>query len=163
MGNICTPPVFRYKPAGPLAGPSVFLAGSIEMGAAEDWQSTAIRELTEVTSVIYNPRREDWDNSWKQDISDPQFNVQVNWELEMLDKSDFVIFYFDPKTKSPITLMELGYMVRKGNVYVCCPEGFWRKGNVDIICERNGITMINDLEIMLQLVRRECRRYSKKD
>lgn len=148
MGNICIPPVFRYKPAG-ASKPSMFLAGSIEMGAAEDWQSIAIRELTKCTSIIYNPRRDDWDSSWKQDISDPQFNVQVNWELEMLEKSDFVIFYFDPNTKSPITLMELGYMARKKNVYVCCPEGFWRKGNVDIICERNGITRFGDFNLML--------------
>jgi len=148
MGNVCTPPVFRYKPAGDDR-PTVFLAGSIEMGAAEDWQSIAIEELKVYTSIIYNPRRDDWDSSWKQDISDPQFNVQVNWELEMLEKSDIVIFYFDPNTKSPITLMELGYMARRSNVYVCCPNGFWRKGNVDIICERNGIMMFEDLISML--------------
>ncbi len=151
MGNVCTPPIFRYKTNDSIY-PTIFLAGSIEMGVAENWQSISIEELKHYTSIIYNPRRDDWDSSWKQDISDPQFNVQVNWELEMLEKSDIVIFYFDPNTKSPITLMELGYMARKRNVYVCCPNGFWRKGNVDIICERNGIKMFEDLTSMLSYI-----------
>ena len=29
---------------------------------------------------------------------------------------------------------------------MCCPEGFWRKGNVDIVCERFGIPCVEDFE-----------------
>jgi hypothetical protein len=28
---------------------------------------------------------------------------------------------------------------------VCCPEGYWRKGNVDVICQRYGITQVESL------------------
>ena len=45
--------------------------------------------------------------------------------------------------------MELGYVVRDAcsyqEVIVCCPEGFWRKGNVDIICERDDVYVYNNL------------------
>ncbi len=50
--------------------------------------------------------------------------------------------YFDPDTKSPITLLELGLIVRDKptRLIVYCPEGFYRKGNVDIICRKYKIT-----------------------
>lgn len=30
-------------------------------------------------------------------------------------------------------------------VIVICPDGFWRKGNVDIVCERFGIKQVVSL------------------
>ncbi len=44
--------------------PAIFLAGSIEMGKAENWQQRIERELTKCDGVIFNPRRDDWDSSW---------------------------------------------------------------------------------------------------
>lgn len=118
----------------------VFLAGSIEMNTAEDWQSKVSEKLMTIDDVtILNPRRKNWDSSWKQDINNIYFNEQVTWELDGIEKADTILFYFDPKTKSPITLMELGIVSASRvdqNVIVCCPEGFWRKSNVDILCSR---------------------------
>jgi hypothetical protein len=58
------------KPPAPLsfdsAITSVFLAGSIDMGAAEDWQSRVEQGLRDLEIVILNPRREEWDASWVQ-------------------------------------------------------------------------------------------------
>jgi hypothetical protein len=54
--------------------------------------------------------------------------------------------YFSPETKSPISLLELGAYGEKGNMIVCCPDGFWRKGNVDIFCTRHDIPMFNTME-----------------
>lgn len=122
--------------------PRLFLAGSIEMGVAENWQAKVIDDLKKLNFkhdlVILNPRRKNWDSAWKQDISNPQFNQQVNWELDMIEESDLTVFYFDPNTKSPITLMELGIVSTMiyGAGIVYCPEGFWRKGNVDILVQR---------------------------
>lgn len=128
--------------------PSVFLAGSIEMDKAELWQDRVIAELSQHDIVVFNPRREAWDSSWKQEAENPQFNEQVNWELDNLDAATYKFFYFDPNTKSPITLMELGYVIGRGseNVIVVCPPGFWRRGNVEIICSRNDIYMFDTLE-----------------
>ena len=79
---------------------SIFLAGSIELGKAEDWQTRAETMLTKQNINVFNPRRDDWDSSWKQEIQDPQFYQQVSWELNALDKADFIIMYFSPGTKS---------------------------------------------------------------
>jgi len=129
---------------------TIFLAGSIEQDKADDWQKRAIdmiNENEEERTVIFNPRRKDYDAKQEQSMDNPYFWKQVNWELDYIDLVDFVIMYFDPKTKSPITLMELGYMAKTDNqrLVVVCPQGFWRKGNVDIMCWRNNIPRASTL------------------
>lgn len=124
---------------------SVFLAGSIEMGTAADWQQQVIDMFPEGITFL-NPRRDDWDSSWEQSIDNPQFNAQVTWELENLEATDFIFFYFDPNTKSPISLLELGMHITSRDVIVCCPSGFYRKGNVDIVCHRYGVHVFDKLE-----------------
>jgi hypothetical protein len=142
----------------------IFLAGSIEMGVADNWQTRFIAGLEDHPVTLLNPRRDDWDASWEQSIDNPQFAEQVNWELDKMTNADFVAFYFDPKTKSPITLMELGLMAGlsksrgwyfKREAVVCCPPGFWRKGNVDIICQRAGIKMVDTLEDLIEFFTKE--------
>lgn len=125
---------------------SVFLAGSIEMGAAEDWQVKVPQYFADSPVTFYNPRRDDWDSSWKQEQSNPEFNHQVNWEMNKLEECDIIFMYFSPETKSPISLLELGMHAGDREMIVCCPEGFWRKGNVDIVCTRNAIPLFNNLE-----------------
>lgn len=133
----------------------VFLAGSIEMGKAELWQDRACKLLEETYFVVLNPRRGDWDSSWEQSIKNDQFVEQVTWELEGIENSNMILFYFDPDTKSPITLLELGLvagMANKEYVVVVCPEGFYRKGNVDIICDRYGLRQYDDLETACRFI-----------
>lgn len=135
----------------------IFLAGSIDMGKAENWQQRLERELDVYTDIVVcNPRRDDWDSTWVQSINNPQFNEQVTWELSNIESSDLVIFYFDPNGQAPITLMELGLCAGLGlNVVVCCPDGYWRKGNVEMICDRFDIPLCSNIDDMINLVRLE--------
>lgn len=132
-------------------GFTIFLAGSIEMGKAENWQTRLEKALEDEYGTILNPRRDDWDSSWKQTKDNPQFREQVEWELNALDRSDLIVMYFDPNTKSPISLLELG-LYAEHNIVVCCPEGFWRKGNVDIVCEKHGIQQVDTIEELIEYV-----------
>jgi len=134
--------------------PKLFLGGSIEQDTAQHWQDEVIQHLQNLNEVplekfqgtIFNPRRDSWDSSLEQNVENDQFFEQVQWELMAIKESDLVAFYFDPNTKSPVTLMELGLCIgERKNVVVCCPEGFWRKGNVDILCQRYGVTQVYDL------------------
>jgi hypothetical protein len=128
----------------------IFLAGSIEMGIAENWQQIIENEFVNQENIcLINPRRDDWDSSWKQEISNPQFKEQVNWELDGLDKADLILFYFAPETKSPISMLELGLFASSKKLIVCCPNGFCRKGNIDIVCERYGINQVNTLDELI--------------
>lgn len=136
----------------------VFLAGSIEMGVAINWQDKVLKQLEPIDKgvVFFNPRRPDWNSSWEQKESHAEFNKQVTWEMDHLDKADMVIFYFDPNTKSPISLLELGLMAEQSTInkkiIVYCPEGFWRKGNVDVVCTRYGLKKYDDENDFLEAV-----------
>jgi hypothetical protein len=125
---------------------SVFLAGSIEMGVAEDWQTIIGNWFLSLGWNVFNPRRTDWDSSWIQSYDNPQFNQQVSWELNALEKSDVILMYLDPNTKSPISLLELGLHASSKKLYVICPDGFWRKGNVEMVCSTYDIPLFNTLE-----------------
>lgn len=156
---ILTPPKDAEMTPEQQAAGSVFIAGTIEMGSGENWQPKAIKELSGKVGAIYNPRREDWDSSWKQSISDPKFSEQVNWELDHIERADIVYFYFDPKSKSPITLLELGQVSGVGEkragappAVICCPPGFWRRGNIEIVCARENIPLYVDFDESLGAV-----------
>lgn len=135
--------------------PVVFLAGSIEMGKAEDWQSKIASDLAKYKGTLLNPRREHWQSDWKQTIANKKFKQQVEWELSGLEKSDYVIMYFAPGSKSPISLLELGLFARAHKIICCCPKKFWRRGNVEFICRRFKIPLYNSLdELIKQLKKR---------
>ncbi len=132
----------------------IFLAGSIEMGKAEDWQTRLVYDLSARKDIfILNPRRKDWDSSWKQDIGNRQFRRQVEWELAALEGADIIAMYFSPGTQSPISLLELGLFARTSKLVVCCPDGFWKKGNVDVVCQRFHIPQVATLKELTSYLR----------
>lgn len=135
--------------------PSIFLAGSIDMGKAVNWQAEVEEKLKGYPGTILNPRRDDWDSSWEQSIDNPQFKEQVEWELEGLGKADIIMINFDPTGPAPITLLELGLFVLTCNVFVCCPKGYWRRGNVEIVCERYEVPFFDKFEDLLAAVEQE--------
>jgi len=132
---------------------TVFLAGSIDMGQAIDWQTAVTEALQDQPFTVLNPRRDDWDASWEQKITNPAFNAQVNWELDGLEKADVIAMYFAPTSKAPITLLELGLFAQSKKLVVCCPEGFWRKGNVDVVSQRYGIPQVDTLEQLIDFIK----------
>ena len=148
--------------------PALFLSGSIEMGDATKWQDMVVVMIAQWDEVnkrnggkewigqILNPRRDDWDRTWEQSIENPQFKEQVEWELEGLENSDYVYMHFDPNTKSPITLMELGMMKDKKKLIVNCGEEFWRQGNVEVFCSYYGIPLFHSIEESIEQL---CRSY----
>ncbi len=117
---------------------------------AEQWQDRVVKAMAGVSGlVILNPRRDDWDSSWKQRADDPRFSEQVNWELDMLDAADIVVMYLAAGTGSPVSLLELGLHARAGKLRVCCPEGFWRRGNVEVVCRRYRVPMFDTLDDLI--------------
>jgi hypothetical protein len=139
--------------------PHLFLAGSIEQGKATDWQAEAIEffsaKMVGGELTVVNPRRASWNPDLEQSIDNPEFNHQVTFELHNLDKADGVVMWLEPGTMSPISLLELGLLAGWTNagqlnkLVVGCPPGFWRKGNVDIVCARYGIQVVSTFQEML--------------
>ncbi len=90
-----------------------------------------------------------------QRLSNPHFRGQVEWELEGLEQASWVLMHFDPATKSPISLLELGLLASSGRLAVSCPDGFWRKGNVEVVCARYGVPLFDGLDPLIAHIKAE--------
>lgn len=132
---------------------NIFLGGSIEMGTAELWQEKFISELSDLPVQFLNPRRDDWNSSWTQEITNLQFKQQVEWELNGLEVADVIVMVFDINTKSPISLLESGLFAKSGKLVILCPEGFWRKGNIDVVCEYYNIKQVRNFSELIDYIR----------
>jgi len=42
------------------------------------------------------------------------------------------------------------------NIIVYCEDGFWRQGNIEIVCDRYKIGYTNDFQKSLEMVKRIC-------
>jgi hypothetical protein len=83
-----------------------------------------IEKLSDKPIRFLNPRRDDWDSTWA-DKSD-KLVEQIVWNYQQW-KWHIIIMYFDPNTKSPISLLELGLNAREQKLVVLCPEGCGKK------------------------------------
>lgn len=133
--------------------PSIFLAGSIDNGAAEDWQKTFIAACRDEAITLLTPRRESWSAAPVLSAADATFREQVEWELDALERADVIAMYFSPGSKAPISLLEFGLWARSGKLVVACPENYWRRGNVEIVCARYRVPFVNDLSALIRTAR----------
>lgn len=155
-------PVRAFKPphrdGTALKCVKLFLAGSIDQGAARDWQADLTARLADLDVAVYNPRREAWDASWDQSIDNPEFVEQVRWELDHLDQADIIALVFDENGKAPISLLELGLHAPSGKIVCFCPNRFWRAGNVQVVCDRYGIPLFeDDFDTFVGMVRKRIK------
>lgn len=152
MGKMLQPPApISVEPDDRV----LFLAGSIDLGVTEDWQCNLAESLADIPRLlILNPRRDQWEGIWDLSSDDPKFRGQVEWELDGLEAADVIAYHFAPGSQAPVTMCELGLYARSGKAVVCCPNGFWRKGNVDIVCTRYGIEQVNGLDELATAIRR---------
>lgn len=138
-------PDFKHclPPNPPVLGNfSVFAAGSIEMGAAIQWQPLLANYLCNLPVTLLNPRRGTWDQSITPSAKTAAFRTQVEWELDALTRATVIVFFFDHATMSPVTMCELGLWAHSGKVVVCCDRRFWKSGNVELVCERYGVPIV---------------------
>jgi hypothetical protein len=130
---------------------SIILYGGIQPEPA--WQTSLATSLSDLPIDILDPRHDDWDSTWKEDISFPKFKEQVEWEIDHAKIADVIVFYFPPGALTPVALLELGLHARTGKAIVCCPEGFYKRGNVQIVCMKYGIDLLDSLDDLKEKVR----------
>lgn len=139
----------------PVVAPSVILYGSIT--PTHPWQSHLTAALSDLPITIINPICTAWDKTWVEDTSDPRFVSQVEWEMDHGKIADVIVIYFVPDTQAPISLLELGMYAslygKEGKVVVCCPQGFWKRGNVSMVCGRFGVRCLETVEELEEVVR----------
>ena len=131
---------------------SVFLAGTIDMGTAENWQDKAasLFEKKGGGFLLYSPRQAEWHPE-----REGEMDYQVNWELEHLEKADYILMNFLSGSQSPVTLLEMGLHARGGKLLVVCTPGYFRYDNVRITCQRYSIPLYATLEEAIDTIRRK--------
>lgn len=141
--------IFAPSDEPPRGVKSVFLAGTTSQVDPTDWRKTLATSLFDVPVTIYNPHRADWDSSWREDIDFAPYREQVEWELDKQDRADVVVVYFHPDTQAPISLLELGMCVPvPQKAIVVCPEGYWKRGNVQIVCKKFGVEVLDNVDAL---------------
>ncbi|EKJ79303.1 hypothetical protein NXS19_002738 [Fusarium pseudograminearum] len=129
---------------------SVFLAGVTTSTREPDWRQALTDALSNHPVVILNPDRRDWDSTWREDFSDKRWAEQVLWELDMQEAADIIVFMFHEATEAPISLMELGLAVRTKSVIVCAHPDYRKRGNVDAVCRKFGVQLLDTLEELVR-------------
>ena len=138
---ICAP-----SEEAPRGVKSIFLAGTTTDVGAADWRQALSLSLSGYPVTIYNPVRADWDSTWREDAGFGPFRDQVLWELDRQAAADLVVVYFHPASQAPVSLLEFGLSARvPGKVIAVCPEGYWKRGHVQVVCERYGVELLDDI------------------
>ncbi len=123
---------------------SVFLAGTIDDGKSEDWQTKVIDTLSSTKNInvtVFNPRRDNWG-----ELGDRALEKQIKWELTHLDNADYILMYIIGTSKSPISLLELGIHIHQADkVIVVCEPEFYRYENITVTCGYYNVPLYNTL------------------
>ena len=141
--------------AYPTEAYTIFLGGVIDNGTAEPWAEQVVEALADYNVMLLNPRRDNWNSNEAQTLDNPNFVQQVEWELQGQEDADLNLYVFGTddkeakKAKAPITLMELGLSAQRNKTVVCCPESYFRSGNVCVVCRRYGIPVYKSLDELL--------------
>lgn len=124
---------------------SVFLAGTTTPFDGVDWRERLCSSLRTAPITIYNPCN--WDIAWEQGAESESFRNQVKWEMNKQELCDIIVIFFHPASQAPISLLELGMATRfPEKAIVACPDGYWKRGNVQVVCDRFGIEMVDSAE-----------------
>jgi hypothetical protein len=118
---------------------SIFLAGTIDMGDAPEWQRDIVKEWDKFDVVFFNPRRPDWDS----DFGSKEVLNQVNWELDAMDKANIILVNILEESESPITIAETYRHAGSAKLFVACPKGFYRYDNIKAVCEHYKSPLYN--------------------
>lgn len=136
---------------------SIFLAGSIEMGKAMDWQRDTAQKIHDAWQYdedihFYNPRRH---GKFTPDME----LTQIRWEQERLQRANYIFMVLDPDTKSPISLLEFGEFIASGKMFVVCPETFYRYHNLVVTANMHGQRIYHTIDEGIEALVNARRKY----
>lgn len=133
-------------------GVTFFLAGTIDNGSSIDWQSELENYSDEINVTVFNPRRK----NWNKNADSEELETQIKWELEHMERADYIIMNILGDSKSPISLLEMGLHARDKKLFVFCPKSFYRYDNIRITCETYGIPLysIDDYKDNMEAIKK---------
>jgi hypothetical protein len=75
-----------------------------------------------------------------------------------MEEADLVFVYFASEGLSAVSMFEIGHCVAKmqsgaGTMLVCCEDDYARRGNVQIVCARHGIKLLDTMENVVEEIK----------
>ena len=64
-----------------------------------------------------------------------------------------IAMYLHLGTISPISLMELGLFIKTKKIVICCPDGFHRRGNIQVMCDEYNGKLVATLDELVKEVK----------
>lgn len=130
--------------------PSLFVAGGIS--GTQDWQKVFIDKLKDLDMFIINPRRVNF-NLGESEIG----FQQIRWEHKALLEADAISFWFPHETLCPITLFELGTLMKGDTkIFVGYHPKYERSFDVEIQVSlyRPDVEIVSSIECLAEQVRK---------
>lgn len=154
MSPIQRSQIIRAPSEEPVTGiKSVVLAGTTAAVDNGDWRENLSALLSNYPVTIFNPNRPDWDSTWREDMSFGPYREQVLWELDKQVGADLDVVYLHPATLAPISLLEFGLSAQvPGKVIAIAPEGYSKRANVQIVCQKFGIEFLDTMDRVHEMV-----------
>ena len=72
-----------------------------------------------------------------------------------------ITLYFYPGTISLTSLMGLGLFIKTKKIVICCPDGFYGRGNVQVICNKYDVKLIETLNELVEEVKDKIKYYKE--
>jgi len=112
-----------------VPGFKLYLAGAIDMGAAEDWQAEVIQRLDGLPGlVLINPRR--------ARFTPDTLDEQIKWELDAMERADLILMWLPDTAKAPVSLFEAGLYWNSGKLLLGAGPKFYRRRNLELTNRR---------------------------
>lgn len=133
-----------------LKRPFIFLSGTDDTECSPNWHDWVAQWLQNLPVTVFNPRG----NGFNPKSSKYTRNLLVDWEMDYINVADLIILYFYPGTLSTTSLLMLAlYIGSKKSIVVCCPNGYWKKKAVQVLCQRGSIALFETSEEFKQAIR----------
>ena len=129
---------------------TVFLGGNMK----SPWRKEVIDLLSEqdLDMVILDPTVNDWETKiGSEDADNPAFVAQTNWEHMGLIMADVEVFFYDDKSISPITLVEMG-LYKSINSIVHLSDDYEKAAYIRYVSRRFGLPVVQSVKELAQLI-----------
>jgi hypothetical protein len=108
----------------------LFLAGSIDLELPGNWRKSLADQLANHFD-FFDPTVTD-----HKTLTTAEWEEHIHWELAAMEKADLILMNLLPSAKSPISLVELGLHSTGSKLIVVCPDSFYKKHYLTILCHR---------------------------
>ncbi|KAH7129931.1 hypothetical protein B0J13DRAFT_563553 [Dactylonectria estremocensis] len=136
---------------------SIFLAGTTSATGEPDWRDELSKSLADQPVTIFNPKRDDWDSTWREDFSDKRWADQIQWELDMQDAASVIVVLFHRATAAPVSLAEMGMASRTGKLVACALDGYYKRGYVEAVCRKYKAPFVSTEDELRRVVKERLR------